>query len=77
MRCGLVGNHCQMYGPIAAELYLSRPHYIWCVREMMNREEVPAYAFRDFWSMKPKTLQWMKDLQQAGYIYRKKEESLT
>ena len=56
--CVLVGNHCQMYGPIAAELYLSRPHYIWCVGEMMNREEVPAYAFRDFWSMKPKALHW-------------------
>ena len=28
--CVLVGNHCQMYGPIASELYLERPHYIWC-----------------------------------------------
>ena len=41
--CVLVGNHCQMYGPIAAELYLERPHYIWCIGEMMNRKEVPAY----------------------------------
>ena len=56
--CVLVGNHCQMYGPIAAELYLDRPHYIWCIGEMMNRKEVPAYAFRDFWSLKPKRLHW-------------------
>ena len=24
----------------------------------MNRKEVPAYAFRDFWSMKPKGMHW-------------------
>ena len=56
--CVLVGNHCQMYGPIAAELYLPRPHAIWCIGEMMSRKEVPAYAFRDFWSMKPKAIRW-------------------
>ena len=54
--CILVGNHCQMYGPVAAELYMPRPRYIWCVGEMMNRKEVPAYAFQDFWSMKPRRL---------------------
>ena len=56
--CVLVGNHAQMYGPIASELYLPRAHYIWCVGEMMDRKEVPAYAFRDFWSMKPKAVRW-------------------
>ena len=56
--CVIVGNHCQMYGPIAAELHLSRPHYIWCIGEMMNRKEVPAYAFQDFWSMKPRRWHW-------------------
>ena len=56
--CVIVGNHCQMYGPVAAELYLPRPHAIWCVGEMMNRKEVPAYAFQDFWSMKPKACRW-------------------
>ena len=40
--CVLVGNHCQMYGPIAAELYLPRPHAIWCIGEMMSRKEVPS-----------------------------------
>lgn len=56
--CVLVGNHCQMYGPIASELYLPRPHYIWCIGEMLNRKEVPAYAFQEFWSMKPKAAHW-------------------
>ena len=56
--CVIVGNHCQMYGPIAAEIYLPRAHYVWCIGEMMNRKEVPAYAFQDFWFMKPKSLHW-------------------
>ncbi len=56
--CVIVGNHCQMYGPIAAELYLPRLCFIWCIGEMMNRKEVPAYAFQDFWSMKPKAVRW-------------------
>ena len=60
--CVLVGNHCQMYGPIAAELYLERPHFIWCIGEMMNRKEVPAYAFKDFWSMKPRAVRWFYKL---------------
>ena len=57
--CVIVGNHSQAYGPIAAELYLPRPRRIWCVGEMMDRKEVPAYAFRDFWSGKPRRLHWL------------------
>ncbi len=49
----IVSNHCQMNGPIAGELFLPDNCYIWCAGEMMNREEVAAYAFRDFWSQKP------------------------
>ena len=56
--CIIVGNHCQMYGPVAAELYMPRAHSVWCVGEMMSRKEVPAYAFQDFWSMKPRALHW-------------------
>ena len=54
--CVLVGNHCQMNGPIAGELYIPGRHYVWCAGEMMNRGEVAAYAFKDFWSFKPKAL---------------------
>ena len=56
--CIIVGNHSHMYGPIAGELYTPGPHYIWCAGEMMNRKEVAAYAYRDFWSGKPKGTRW-------------------
>ena len=56
--CVIVGNHCHMYGPIEAELYTPGRHYVWCIGEMMHREEVSAYAFRDFWSGKPKWTLW-------------------
>lgn len=49
-----VGNHCQMNGPIAGELYVPNAPYIWCAGEMMHMADVPEYAFRDFWSQKPK-----------------------
>lgn len=57
----IVGNHTQMNGPIAAELYCPGKHYTWCAGEMMHLKEVPAYAFQDFWSQKPKwTHPWYK-----------------
>lgn len=56
--CLIIGNHSQMYGPLAAEFYMPRKHYTWCVGEMMNRKEVPEYAFRDFWAHKPVRTHW-------------------
>ncbi len=50
----IVGNHTQLNGPIACELYSPRMRYTWCAGEMMNLKEVPSYAFKDFWSQKPK-----------------------
>lgn len=59
--CILVGNHTQMNGPICAELYCPGKHYTWCAGEMMALKDVPEYAFRDFWSQKPKwTHPWFK-----------------
>ena len=54
--CIIVGNHSQMYGPIAGELYTPGKHDIWCAGEMMKKEEVAEYAYRDFWSYKPKAV---------------------
>ena len=54
----IVGNHSHMYGPIMGELYTPVRHYVWCAGEMMKREEVAAYAYRDFWSGKPKGTRW-------------------
>lgn len=56
--CIIVGNHSQMYGPIAGELYMPGRHEIWCAGEMMHRDEVADYAFTDFWSFKPKRTHW-------------------
>ncbi len=54
----LVGNHAQMNGPICAELYIPGKRKTWCAHQMMYRKEVPAYAFQDFWSGKPRWSHW-------------------
>lgn len=54
----VVGNHTQMNGPLVAELRLPFKRYIWCAGEMMHAKEVPSYAFKDFWSQKPKWTHW-------------------
>lgn len=50
----IVGNHTQMNGPIACELYFPDNRYTWCAGQMMYLKEVPGYAYQDFWSQKPK-----------------------
>ncbi len=60
--CIIAGNHSHMYGPIAGELYTPGKHYVWCIGEMMHREEIPGYAFRDFWSGKPGWTHWFYHL---------------
>ena len=54
--CVIVGNHSQTHGPIACELYLPENYYTWCASQMMKLKEVSAYAYKDFWSGKPKPL---------------------
>ena len=58
----IVGNHAQLHGPIACELYVPGEHYTWCVGQMMHLKEVPAYAYVDFWSGKPKAVRWFYKL---------------
>ncbi len=60
--CLIVGNHSQMHGPIACELYFPGNRYTWCAGEMMHLKEVPAYAFQDFWSKKPRSVRWFYKL---------------
>ncbi len=50
----IVGNHTQLHGPIACELYFPDNCYTWCAGQMMKLKEVPKYAYTDFWSQKPK-----------------------
>lgn len=40
----IVGNHTQMNGPIAAELYCPGKHYTWCAGQMMHLMDVPEYV---------------------------------
>lgn len=54
--CAIIGNHTQLHGPIACELYFPDNFYTWCAAQMMELKEVPAYAYKDFWSQKPKLL---------------------
>lgn len=56
------GNHAQMHGPIVSELYFPVKRYTWCVGQMMHREDVPAYAYQDFWSGKPRYIRWLYKL---------------
>ncbi len=56
--CIVVGNHTQMNGPICGELYFPGKRKTWCAWQMMYLKEVPAYAFQDFWSGKPKWTHW-------------------
>ncbi len=57
--CIVVGNHTKMNGPICAELYVPGKRSIWCAGQMMDLKEVPAYAYEDFWSGKPKSVRWL------------------
>jgi len=54
--CAIIGNHTQLHGPIACELYFEDDCYTWCASEMMKLKQVPSYAYQDFWSQKPKAL---------------------
>ena len=51
--CAIIGNHAQLHGPIACELYFPESYYTWCAAPMMKLKEVPSYAYKDFWSQKP------------------------
>ena len=62
----VVGNHCQMNGPIISELYFPVERRTWCAGEMMHLKDVPDYAFQDFWSQKPRF--WQPFYKLLSYI---------
>ena len=57
-----ISNHAQMHGPIITQLSFPVDRYIWCIGEMMETKEVPKYAYKDFWSHKPKCVKWFYKL---------------
>ena len=58
----IVGNHAQIHGPLACELYFPSNRYTWCAGQMMHLKEVPGYAYQDFWSQKPRYTRWFYHL---------------
>ncbi|MBQ4630022.1 MAG: hypothetical protein IJB70_03445 [Clostridia bacterium] len=64
--CIIVANHTQMYSPIVCELYLPDNFVTWCAGEMTKLKEVPAYAFKDFWSQKKPSVRWLFKI--ASYL---------
>lgn len=62
----VVGNHAQANAPLTCELYFPAKKAIWCIGEMTKAKEVPAYAYQDFWSLKPKWIRWFYKL--VSYI---------
>jgi len=58
----IAANHCQLNGPISAELYFPRECFTWCQGEMLEKENVREYVFEDFWSQKPKRSRWFYKL---------------
>lgn len=62
----IVGNHAQLHGPVACELYFPTERYTWCAGQMMKLREVPGYAYQDFWSQKPEYSRWLYKI--ASYL---------
>ena len=57
--CVIVGNHAQINGPLFSAVQYPRKKYVWCIGEMFHIKEVPAYAYKDFWSKKPRGVRWI------------------
>lgn len=51
--CIIVANHAQMHGPLSCEFYPPRESATWCAAQMMRVRDVPQYAYKDFWWVKP------------------------
>lgn len=49
----IAANHVHMLGPIGCELHFPGEKSIWCAGEMMEKDKVADYAYRDFWADKP------------------------
>ncbi len=61
-----IGNHSQNNGPLSCQFYFPGRKYIWTAGQMMHLKEVPAYAFQDFWSFKPRRSRWLFKI--ASYL---------
>lgn len=56
--CVIIANHAKTHGPLTFELFYPRRKLIWSAFEMSDEKLAPSYAYRDFWSGKPKKIRW-------------------
>lgn len=55
----IIGNHAQLHGPLVSQLHMMKNSYTWCAAEVKDIKEAQPYAYRDFWSGKPKNIRWL------------------
>lgn len=60
--CIIVANHAQIYGPVTGILYLPNNCWFWGEGELMSLKTASKYAYKDFWSKKPKYIRWLYKL---------------
>lgn len=53
----IIGNHCQLWGPVTYQLYYPRDKRIWCTGHVLQKEGSREYALKEFWGDKPKWTQ--------------------
>ncbi|MBQ7358930.1 MAG: 1-acyl-sn-glycerol-3-phosphate acyltransferase [Lachnospiraceae bacterium] len=64
--CIIVANHCQIYGPVTGILYLPSNCWFWGAGELLSLKTAAKYAYKDFWSKKPRYIRWL--YKQLSYI---------
>ena len=57
--CLIIGNHAQIHGPVACELYFPDKRFTWCAAEVKDMKTAQPYAYEDFWSKKPASVRWL------------------
>lgn len=55
----IIGNHAQIHGPLCVQFSLPDNIFTWCAAEVRDMKEAQPYAYRDFWSGKPRNVRWL------------------
>ena len=64
--CIIVANHAQLHGPVTGILYLPGNCWFWGAGELLSLKTAARYAYKDFWSKKPRMFRWL--YKQLSYI---------
>ncbi len=55
----IIGNHAQLHGPLVSQLHMMQNSCTWCAAEVKDIKAAQPYAYKDFWSGKPKNIRWL------------------